>query len=299
MGNPSNHLRSVLVTGATSGIGLAITKELATNGFDIIATARNLNKANLLQTALSEAGLAVRVLACDFENPDEISSLARQVLEIWPQGPWAVVNNAGFAAPGAIEDVTAEIAHRQLAINVLAPAQVVRSFLPSMRTRGSGRIVNISSVSGRVSSPYIGWYSASKFALEALSDALRIEVRDFGVDVILIEPSGFASPIWSNALTLLPSNALTGPYSRAYSKAGKLIDSNFPEPTPVAKIVRNALESQKPKPRYLVGKGTAAIPYLRILPTHILDVVMQINLGLRKPPTILGILLSKTRRVSK
>jgi NAD(P)-dependent dehydrogenase (short-subunit alcohol dehydrogenase family) len=129
MGNPSNHLRSVLVTGATSGIGLAITKELATNGFDIIATARNLNKANLLQTALSEAGLAVRVLACDFENPDEISSLARQVLEIWPQGPWAVVNNAGFAAPGAIEDVTAEIAHRQLAINVLAPAQVVRSFL--------------------------------------------------------------------------------------------------------------------------------------------------------------------------
>jgi NAD(P)-dependent dehydrogenase (short-subunit alcohol dehydrogenase family) len=294
-----NPLRRVLVTGATSGIGLALTMELAETGYDVIATARNSEKAARLKTVLAEAGLTVQVLACDFERPDEVANAAEKVFEIWPLGPWAIVNNAGFAAPGAIEDVTAEIAQKQMAINVIAPAQVIRAFLPSMRARGSGRIVNISSVSGRVSSPFIGWYSASKFALEALSDALRVEVREFGIDVILIEPTGFASSIWANAVPLLPSNAQTGPYRRAYSKAQKLINSNFPEPSPVARIVRTALEAKKPKARYLIGKGSGAIPYLRLLPANLLDVAMQINLGLRKPPVILGMILARTKRVAK
>jgi NAD(P)-dependent dehydrogenase (short-subunit alcohol dehydrogenase family) len=285
-----NSLQRVLVTGATSGIGLAVAKELAANGFEVIATARTLEKAARLKEALVGAGLTVEVLACDFENSNEVTETMARVFELWPLGPWAVVNNAGFAAPGAVEDVTSEMAQKQMLVNVLAPAQVMRAFLPAMRNRGSGRIINISSVSGRVSSPFVGWYSASKFALEALSDALRVEVREFGIEVILIEPTGFASSIWENALPLLPRNALTGPYRRAYSKAQKLVSSNFPEPSPVAKIVRAALESRKPRARYLVGKGSGVIPYLRILPANLLDVVLQFNLGLRRLPIIVRIL---------
>ena len=293
MGNPS---QTILVTGATSGIGLAVTKELAANGFAVIATARTQEKADHLQSTLAKAGFTVRVVACDFEKSDEITVAIEKVFEFWPAGPWAVINNAGFAVPGAIEDVTGQIAQQQLLINVLAPAQIIRAVLPSMRARGSGRIINISSISGRIASPFVGWYSASKFALEALSDALRVEVREFGIDVILIEPSGFASSIWANALPLLPADALTGPYRRAYSKARKLVNSNFPEPSPVAKIVRIALESEKPKSRYPVGKGTRIIPVLRLLPTNWLDVLLQINLGLRKPTTLLKTLFARSKR---
>lgn len=293
MGKPS---QTVLVTGATSGIGLAVAKELAGNGYEVIATARTREKAAQLQRGLSEAGLAVQVIACDFEKPDEVSQAMDEVFQIWPTGPWAVVNNAGFAAPGAVEDVSAQIAQKQMVVNVLAPAQVIRAVLPSMRERGGGRIVNISSISGRVASPFIGWYGASKFALEALSDALRLEVREFGIDVVMIEPSGFASSIWANSLQYLPTNAETGPYRRAYSKARRVINSDFPAPTPVAEIVRVALESENPKARYPIGKGTAAIPFLRMLPTRWLDIVMQINLGLRKPPTLLTVFLRRKKR---
>lgn len=296
MGKP---LQSVLVTGATSGIGLAVVSELAANGYDVIATARTQEKAALLETGFSDAGFTVRVLVCDFEKPAEIANAVKELFQIWPLGPWAVVNNAGFAAPGAIEDVTGEMAQQQMVVNVLAPAQVIRAVLPSMRARGSGRIVNISSVSGRVASPYIGWYSASKFALEALSDALRVEVRNFGIDTVLIEPSGFASSIWEKSLPLLPTDAETGPYKHAYSKARKIVSTEFPTPTPVARIVRIALESQKPKARYLVGKGSGAIPYVRLFPSHWQDAVMQMNLGLRQPPAVLRVLLRSTKRASK
>ncbi|HUW78582.1 MAG TPA: SDR family oxidoreductase [Candidatus Nanopelagicaceae bacterium] len=296
MGNPS---RNVLVTGATSGIGLSVTKELAATGFDLIATARTADKAEALGTLLAQLGLKARVLICDFEKADQLARLVDQVFEIWPSGPWALINNAGFGAPGAVEDVSTELAQRQLITNVLAPAQLIRAFVPSMRAQGTGRIVNISSIQGRISSPFMGWYSASKYALEALSDALRGEVREFGIEVILVEPSGFASSIWSNALPLLPENAHTGPYRKAYSGAEKLIGSKFPEPTPVAKIVRTALETTSPKARYLVGKGTRAIPFLRVLPERMLDQVMLINLGLMKAPLVLGIILSRTKRLRK
>ena len=292
MENPS---KTVLVTGATSGIGLAVTQELAASGFAVVATARSQAKAEQLLRLLSDSGLTARVLVCDFEKSTEIAAAMVKVFEIWPTGPWAVVNNAGFALPGAIEDVTGEMAQKQLLINVLAPAEVIRALLPSMRARGSGRIINISSFSGRVATPFLGWYSASKFALEALSDSLRVEVREFGIEVVLIEPSGFASLIWANALLLLPADGLAGPYRRAYAKAQKLINSNLPGPTPVAKIVRIALESQKPKARYPIGKGTRAIPLLRVIPSKLLDLLLQINLGLSRPFTILRMIIRRLR----
>jgi len=293
MGKPH---KSVLVTGATSGIGLAIVRELTASNFEVIATARNMEKASELADALLGQGLTARILICDFEDTAEIDKLLVEVFEIWPTGPWAVINNAGFGVPGAIEDVGGQLAQQQMMINVLAPAQVIRGVLASMRARGNGRIINISSISGRLAPPFMGWYSASKFALEALSDSLRVEVRDFGISVVLIEPSGFASSIWPNSLRLMPVDADSGPYSRAYSKARKITNSNFPEPTPVAKIVRIALESPQPKARYPIGKGTGLIPILRLLPARWLDAVMEINMGLRKPPRILNSLFARIKR---
>jgi len=288
--------RKVLVTGATSGIGLAIAKELATHGFEVMATARNLDKAEQLRVDLGDLGSAVHIVTCDLESPGQIDAAITDVFTIWPAGPWALINNAGFAAPGAVEDVSAVIAEKQLAVNVLAPAHFIRAFVPSMRAQRTGRIINISSISGRVTSPFVGWYSASKFALESLSDALRMEIRDFGIDVILVEPAGFASSIWGNAVPLMPKNADTGPYQRAYARARKLVDSAFPEPSPVAAVVREALESGKPKTRYLIGKGSRAIPYLRLLPTPYLDLLMEFNLGLRRPPLILRAIIKKMKR---
>ncbi len=288
-------LRRVLITGATSGIGLAITRELASHGFEVIATARSLEKGERLRIELGNLGSAIHIVTCDLESPEKIDAAIADVFAIWPTGPWALINNAGFAVPGAVEDVSGELAEKQLAVNVLAPAHFIRAFVPSMRAQRAGRIVNISSVSGRVTSPFLGWYSASKFALEALSDALRTEVRDFGIEVVLVEPTGFASSIWGNSVPLMPKNADTGPYQRAYAKARKLVNSTFPEPSPVAVIVREALEGRRPKTRYLIGKGSRAIPYLRLLPARYLDSLLEFNLGLGRQSLILRAILRMKR----
>ena len=281
--------KTALITGATSGIGLYTARELVSAGWRVVGTARTPAQADQLLREVP----GVEVLVADFTEPESASNLISQTLDLLGQAPYALVNNAGFAAPGAIEDVAPAYAAEQVRVNLFIPAELIRGFLPSMRRRGSGRIINISSVSGRVAAPFLGWYSASKFALEALSDALRVELTGSGINVSLIEPTSFSSNIWSKAGTQLPT---TGPHQKIYQKAARLVHAEYPEPTPVARVIRDAIESDAPRTRYLVGKGTGAIPYVRLLPAKMIDAFVAITFGLKRPPLLMRLLTKRSTR---
>jgi NAD(P)-dependent dehydrogenase (short-subunit alcohol dehydrogenase family) len=275
--------RSVLITGATSGIGLASARLLSASGWSVIATARSQEKAAILRTALPQ----IEVIIADFDRPDAVDAV---VTALAGRRIDALVNNAGFALPGAIEDVTPERARHQYEINVFSPIFLSRALIPQMRSNGGGRIINVSSVSGLITGPMLGWYSSSKHALESLSDALRLELAPFGISVSLIEPNSFGTDIWSRAATLFP-DAEQSAYATFYRRADRLLTRTYPEPTPVAEVILQALTTEQPKARYLVGKGTAIFPVLRRLPTRVSDYLIATSLGLRRPHPVVRRLL--------
>lgn len=276
--------RSVVVTGANSGIGLATALELARVGYDVIGTARSESKAAVLREAAAERGLTVRTALCDVADETSTREGFAEVDRMTDGGPWAVVNNAGFAQAGAVEDVSAEDARYQLEVNLVAPARIAQLVLPGMRARGDGRIVNVSSIAGRVSAPLTGWYAASKHGLEALSDALRIEVAQFGVKVVLIEPGGFGTGIWDAGAESFPapeSSAYADVYERARSMTLK--GNHFPDPVWVGRAVRLALANPVPLSRYLVGVDALAMAAGdAIAPTLLSDYVKGVGAGVRR-----------------
>ena len=178
--------KSVLVTGANSGIGLVTALELAGSGYDVVGSVRSAAKADVVQAAAREKGVTLRTVQLDVDDAASCERGVAEVREMTGGGPWALVNNAGFAQSGAVEDVSDEQARAQLETNVVAPDRLARLVLPAMRAAGGGRIVNVSSVAGRLSTPLMGWYCASKHALEAVTDALRVEVEADGVRVVLV-----------------------------------------------------------------------------------------------------------------
>lgn len=279
--------KSVVVTGAASGIGLATALELAHAGFDVIGTARTKEKAEGLREKAERIGVGVRtVLLDDVTDPTSTIRAFTEIAELTDGGPWAVVNNAGTAQPGAVEDVDDEQVRRQLEVNLVAPMRIARLVLPRMRERRSGRIVNISSVSGRVCVPFLGWYCASKHGLAAVSDALRMEVAPFGVRVVLIEPGSYATGIWERGIAMLPQRQHSV-YQDQYDTAQEVLRSakDLPGPRPVARAVLRALAAPRPQPRYLVGraaKGQAVLDALA--PTAASDWAKSVATGLRRPP---------------
>ena len=275
--------RTVVVTGANSGIGLAAALELAAHGWEVTGTVRTDAKADVLRAAAADRGVRVEVVLCDVADPASTEKAFAQVAERTGGGPWAVVNNAGFAQPGAIEDVDDEAVRAQLEVNLVAPLRIARLVLPAMRERREGRIVNVSSIAGRVSSPFLGWYCASKRGLEAATDALRMEVAPFGVKVVLIEPGGFGTNIWAEGRGRM-RDPETSPYAAAYAHGIDLAltrSDAMPPPHWPARTIRLALETPVPLARYLVGwdaiAGTAA---QELLPTTLTDLVKRRLAGL-------------------
>lgn len=280
--------KSVVVTGANSGIGRSTALELAGAGYEVFGTVRNEEKAAGLQEAAAAKKVTLRTVVCDVSNADSCAEGFSAIAAATDGGPWAVVNNAGFAQPGAVEDVSDELARAQLEINLVAPARVAKLVLPHMREVGDGRIVNISSIAGRVSSPFTGWYSASKHGLEALSDALRVEVAGFGVKVVLIEPGGFGTDIWSGGADVLPDPDHTA-YAAAYQRAQQVTakGGSLPDPVWVARAIRLALAVPAPLPRYLVGfDAMGGLLAQTLTPTIVQDYVKGLASGLRKLPFI-------------
>lgn len=175
----------VLITGASAGIGRATAIYLAQNGYTVYGAARRVEKMEELKS------FGIKAIALDVTK-ESVTSCVNQILK--EAGSIDIlVNNAGFGSYGAIEDVSMEDARYQLEVNVFGAMRLIQLVLPKMREKKYGKIVNISSVGGKIAFPLGGWYHASKFALEALSDSLRNEVRKFGVDVIVIEPGATKS----------------------------------------------------------------------------------------------------------
>lgn len=276
--------KSVVVTGANSGIGLATALELAGAGYDVIGTVRSASKAQDLAAAAADRGVDVQSVQLDVADAESTRAGFARIAELTDGGPWAVVNNAGFAQAGAVEDVDDDAVHSQLEVNLVAPARIARLVLPAMRERGEGRIVNISSVAGRTSMPLMGWYCAAKHGLEAMTDALRMEVAQYGVKVVLIEPGSFGTGIWQGAR--YPDSYATDDYARAVERAkgGTTTAARFlPDPVWVGRAVRLALGSPRPLARYLVGVDAVGGTVVeRLAPTAVSDVVKGVVAGLRR-----------------
>jgi NAD(P)-dependent dehydrogenase (short-subunit alcohol dehydrogenase family) len=275
--------KTVVVTGANSGIGLVTCLELAAAGYDVIGTARSAEKASSLYDAADAKGVDLRSVVCDVGDADSCAAGFAEIAELTDGGPWAVVNNAGFAQAGAVEDVDDAAVRDQLEVNLVAPARVARLVLPAMRERGDGRIINISSIAGRMSLPLLGWYTASKHGLEAMTDALRMEVAPDGIKVVLIEPGSFGTGIWEGAR--YPEPSLTR-YAEAYDRAQRATVGGsglMPDPVWVARTVRLALATPKPLARYLLGvDAVGGVLSERLLPTMLTDIVKGLATGVRR-----------------
>lgn len=269
--------RTVLTTGANSGIGLATVVELARVGFDSVGSVRSAAKARRVRQAAAAAGVQVRTVLLDVTDPEA----CLRVIDVLR--PFGLVNNAGYSAAGAVEDVDDEEAHRVVETMVFGPMRLARAALPRMRAAGGGRIVNMSSIYGLTTTPLTGWYQACKHALEALSDALRVEVARDGVKVVLIEPGAFRTGIWEEA-----SGEVEGRRGSRYEGAYRRMESGVRitqrlrgDVSAVARKVAGAMTARSPRPRYLVGYDAQAIAFgSAFLPTEVKDRLARISLGL-------------------
>jgi NAD(P)-dependent dehydrogenase (short-subunit alcohol dehydrogenase family) len=279
--------KSVVVTGANSGIGLVTVLELAAAGYDVIGTVRSEAKAQLVQEAADDKGVSLRVVELDVNDADSCKAGFEQIAGMTDGGPWAVVNNAGYAQAGAVEDVDDELVRAQLETNLVAPIRIARLVLPKMRARRDGRILNVSSVAGRMSTPLMGWYCASKHGLEAVTDCLRMEVEPDGIRVILIEPGMFGTDIWSAASSKAFPPPTTSRYAAAYARADSMSSQShkLPDPVWVARTIRVALSNPLPMARYVVGAdAVGGILAETLVPTAVTDYVKAVTAGLRELP---------------
>ena len=268
--------QTVLTTGANSGIGLATVLEVARQGYTSVGTVRTPEKAELVEAAAREGGLDVDTEILDVTDTDAIEEVVDR------RRPYALVNNAGYSITGAIEDVPDEEARTAVETMVLAPMRLARLAIPHMRDRGEGRIVNVSSIYGRVTTPLTGWYQGAKHALEALTDALRMEVAGSGIRVVLVEPGGFRTGIWEETERQIDKRAGSR-YDSAYRRtlqSTRLTQPIMGDPGHVARVIAGAL-SGFTRPRYLVGYDAAAIAlWSRLTPTEVKDRLQRLVLGL-------------------
>jgi NAD(P)-dependent dehydrogenase (short-subunit alcohol dehydrogenase family) len=278
----------VLITGANSGIGLSTALRLASRGWDTWGTVRTATKGDDLVAEATKAGVGAKVhpVVLDVSDHDAIVAAWRDFPDFY-----AVVNNAGYSEMGAVEEVSAADAKAQLDVNLVAPAVVSASALPAMRARGAGRIVMVSSMFGRAAvMPLNGWYHASKFALEALSDVLRMEVAGFGVKVSIVEPGFFRTGIDARPADKAKELAArkASPYRAAYERSvdGFATAGRFaPPPSIVARTISSAIENRRPLHRYLVGFDAVAITAAeRLLPRELTDNMARMMTGLMTRP---------------
>jgi NAD(P)-dependent dehydrogenase (short-subunit alcohol dehydrogenase family) len=271
--------RSVLVTGCSSGIGLATAEMLAARGWRVFATARAPEDLAMLATK------GLEPVELDVSRSESVQRAAALVLERSGGALGALVNNAGVGQPGALEDLDRDALRQQFEVNVFGLQELTTALIPAWRRQGSGRIVNVSSVLGRVVMPFMGAYCASKFAVEALSDALRVELTDSGIAVSIIEPGPIITAFRSNALEKAERHVdaarsrFGGMFVRELERRRTRVKKpgfwNKP-PEAVARKIVHALEAPCPHRRYCVTPGAHAGAWLsRLAPHALLDAILS------------------------
>ena len=273
--------KTALVTGASSGMGEEIARTLHKLGYTVYAAARRTDRLEQLATT------GIHALTMDVTDDESITSGIEKI--ITETGHIDVlINNAGYGSYGAIEDIPMDEARHQFEVNVFGLARLIQLVLPYMRAQRSGTIINISSVGGRLTNPLGGWYHASKHAVEALSDALRMETAPFGIDVVVIQPGGIRTE-WpgitadhleetaEGSAYAAQVEAVTG-WMRSESTAKRLSP-----PSLIADTVKKIVTARKPHTRYVVGFGGKPLVILRrILPDRAFDYVVSIVFGVRR-----------------
>jgi NAD(P)-dependent dehydrogenase (short-subunit alcohol dehydrogenase family) len=266
--------RVAIVTGASSGIGHATALRLHAAGFTVYAGARRVEKMK----DLADAGIHT----VDLDVTDDASMVALVDRVIAETGRIDVlVNNAGYGSFGALEDVSNAEGRRQFDVNVFGLARMTQLVLPHMRAQKSGRIINMSSMGGRIYEPLGSWYHATKFAVEGMSDSLRVELRPFGIDVVLIEPGGTSTEWGSIAADGLIAASASTAYADQAPGVAKLLRSMDTKPRPsaspdrIAKAVTRAATAGRPRVRYLLGPGAKPLVALKaILPARGFDAIL-------------------------
>jgi NAD(P)-dependent dehydrogenase (short-subunit alcohol dehydrogenase family) len=271
-------MKTVLVTGASSGIGEAIARQMLGDGWRVYAGARRTER----MAGLAAAGAVP--LALDVTDDATLHAAVAAMLADGGRID-ALVNNAGYGSYGSLEEVAPEEARRQFDVNVFGLARLTQLVLPAMRAQASGRIVNITSIGGKMYEPLGSWYHATKFAVEGLSDCLRMELAPFGIDVVIVEPGAIRTE-WSGiARDGLLAASGHGPYAaqaqahaRLLANAGTASSASPPEV--VARTVAKALAAARPRTRYATGGGAKPILFLRaVLPDRMFDGVMRFALA--------------------
>jgi NAD(P)-dependent dehydrogenase (short-subunit alcohol dehydrogenase family) len=268
----------VLVTGASTGIGEATTLRLDEMGFRVFAGVRKESDGERLRAAGSDRLRIVHPL--DVTDAGQIAAAASFVEEELGGAPLrGIVNNAGIATGGPLEAIDLDDFRKTLEVNSVAALAVAQAFLPMLR-RSRGRIVNMSSIGGRVAQPFAGPYITSKFAIEAINDVLRLELMEWGIEVVAIEPGTIATPIWEKGSSqadevldkMTPEQREL--YGKRLDKMTKVLarqDKRGAPPSKVADAVAHALTAKRPKPRYLVGDAHVLLGLKRLLPTRWFD----------------------------
>ena len=254
---PDNSLKTAVVTGASSGIGEATALQLSELGYTVYAAARRVERMSDL------ADRGIRTRSVDVTDDPSIMALVQTIIADTGRID-VLVNNAGYGLYGALEDMPIEEARRQFEVNVFGLARLTQLVLPHMRAQRDGYIVNISSMGGKIWEPLGSWYHASKFAVEGLSDSLRVEVAEFGIKVVIIQPGSIRSE-WSG---IAADNLEAASANTPYAAQAKLVGGGLRAadqmrmasgPEVVAEAVAKAVQSPKPRTRYIVGGGARGI----------------------------------------
>lgn len=252
----------VLVTGASSGMGEHTAILLSQQGYKVYGAARRTDKMKPLEAK------GVSIVSLDLTNEESVVNCVNTILQ--KEGRIDVlINNAGYGSYGAVEDVSIEEARRQFDVNIFGLARLTQLVLPSMRANRYGRIVNVSSIGGKIYTPFGAWYHATKHALEGWSDCLRIETKPFGIDVVVVEPGGIKTEWGAIAAENLKHTSGSGAYAdRANKTANNMLEvyasgKNLSEPELLAKEIVKAATVKKPKTRYVKGYFAAPAIWMR------------------------------------